>query len=36
MDSAPKFEVDPEFPDRKLQIGLVGIQMLVNHQPLMP
>lgn len=24
MDSAPKFEVDPEFPDRKLQIGLVG------------
>lgn len=24
MDSAPRFEVDPEFPDRKLQIGLVG------------
>ncbi|KAI5963161.1 uncharacterized protein KGF55_002953 [Candida pseudojiufengensis] len=24
MDSAPKFEEDSEFPDRKLQIGLVG------------
>ncbi|KAG5419874.1 hypothetical protein I9W82_001754 [Candida metapsilosis] len=24
MDSAPHFEEDPEFPDRKLQIGLVG------------
>ncbi|KAI5956946.1 hypothetical protein KGF54_000565 [Candida jiufengensis] len=24
MDSAPKFEEDPEYPDRKLQIGLVG------------
>lgn len=24
MTSAPKFEQDPEYPDRKLQIGLVG------------